>query len=78
MKETYSSIVMQSVPWWIGWIEEIPRSKRNNVPIILNKHVSISGQFNYPIPKIFILLIICTNQRINKATIRANFFLTTR
>ena len=24
MKETYTAIVKQSGPWWIGWIEEIP------------------------------------------------------
>ncbi len=24
MKETYTAVVKQSGPWWIGWIEEIP------------------------------------------------------
>jgi predicted RNase H-like HicB family nuclease len=24
MKDTYTAIVKQSGPWWIGWIEEIP------------------------------------------------------
>ena len=24
MKETYTAVVRQSGPWWIGWIEEIP------------------------------------------------------
>jgi predicted RNase H-like HicB family nuclease len=24
MKETYTAVVEQSGPWWIGWIEEIP------------------------------------------------------
>ena len=23
MKETYTAVVRQSGPWWIGWIEEI-------------------------------------------------------
>ena len=24
MKETYTAVVKQSGPWWIGWIAEIP------------------------------------------------------
>ena len=24
MKETYTAVVKQSDPWWIGWIEELP------------------------------------------------------
>lgn len=24
MKETYTAVVKQSGPWWIGWIEEVP------------------------------------------------------
>lgn len=24
MKETYTAVVKQSGPWWIGWIEELP------------------------------------------------------
>ena len=24
MKETYTAVVKQLGPWWIGWIEEIP------------------------------------------------------
>ena len=24
MKETYTAVVRQSGPWWIGWIEEVP------------------------------------------------------
>jgi predicted RNase H-like HicB family nuclease len=24
MKETYTAVVKQAGPWWIGWIEEIP------------------------------------------------------
>ena len=24
MKATYTAVVRQSGPWWIGWIEEIP------------------------------------------------------
>jgi hypothetical protein len=24
MKDTYTAVVKQSGPWWIGWIEEIP------------------------------------------------------
>lgn len=24
MKKTYTAVVKQSGPWWIGWIEEIP------------------------------------------------------
>ena len=24
MQETYTAVVKQSGPWWIGWIEEIP------------------------------------------------------
>ena len=24
MKETYTAVVKQPGPWWIGWIEEIP------------------------------------------------------
>lgn len=24
MKETYTAVIKQSGPWWIGWIEEIP------------------------------------------------------
>ena len=24
MKETYTAVVRQSGPWWIGWIAEVP------------------------------------------------------
>ena len=24
MKETYTAVVKQAGPWWIGWIEEVP------------------------------------------------------
>ncbi|RME93714.1 MAG: type II toxin-antitoxin system HicB family antitoxin [Verrucomicrobia bacterium] len=24
MKQTYTAVLKQSGPWWIGWIEEIP------------------------------------------------------
>jgi hypothetical protein len=24
MKETYTAVIKQSDPWWIGWIEEVP------------------------------------------------------
>jgi predicted RNase H-like HicB family nuclease len=24
MKETYTAVIKQSGPWWIGWIEEVP------------------------------------------------------
>lgn len=24
MRETYTAVVKQSDPWWIGWIEEVP------------------------------------------------------
>ena len=24
MKETYTAVVKQSGPWWVGWIEELP------------------------------------------------------
>ena len=24
MKDTYTAVIQQSGPWWIGWIEEIP------------------------------------------------------
>jgi len=24
MKETYTAVIKQSGPWWIGWIAEIP------------------------------------------------------
>lgn len=24
MKETYTAVIRQSGPWWIGWIEEVP------------------------------------------------------
>ena len=24
MKETYTAVIKQHDPWWIGWIEEVP------------------------------------------------------
>jgi predicted RNase H-like HicB family nuclease len=24
MKTTYTAVIKQSGPWWIGWIEEVP------------------------------------------------------
>ncbi len=24
MRETYTAVIKQSGPWWIGWIEEVP------------------------------------------------------
>ena len=24
MKDTYTAVVKQSDPWWIGWVEEVP------------------------------------------------------
>ena len=24
MKETYTAVIKQSGPWWIGWVEEVP------------------------------------------------------
>ena len=24
MKQTYTAVIKQSGPWWIGWIEEVP------------------------------------------------------